>query len=136
MGRSDLFLRLEIIKKILAVPIILLGVFTSVTNMILGMIVVSIIAIFINSYYTKVLINYGIKEQFRDISGSMLLGVFMGLVVFAIGWLLKESGTHLLVLLIQVFSGILITIVVSIIFKLDEFFEFKTILLTKVLKRG
>ena len=78
MGRSDLFLRLEIIKKILAVPIIILGIFTSVTNMILGMIVISVIAIFINSFYTRILINYGIKEQFKDISGSVFLGTFIG----------------------------------------------------------
>ena len=136
LGRSDLFLRLEIIKKTLAVPIILIGIFTTVTNMIFGMIAVSVIAIFINSYYTKTLINYGIKEQFRDISSSLYLGLIMGLIVFSIGWLLKESDAHLMILLIQVFTGILITITISLIFKLDEFMEFKTILLTKFIKRN
>lgn len=135
MGRSDLFLRLEIIKKLLAIPVILLGVFTSVLNMILGMIVISLISIYINSYYTKVLINYSIKEQFIDISGSLLLGFFMGSFVFAIGLLLKDAGHQFMVLSFQVVSGIVITIAVSTVFKMNEYLEFKTILLTKILKK-
>lgn len=62
-GRSDLFLKLEIIKKILAIPIILIGIFIGIKAMIIGMIFNSFIAFFLNSYYSgkklaiQVLIN-------------------------------------------------------------------------------
>lgn len=135
MGRSDLFLRLEIVKKLLAIPVILIGALTSVTNMILGMIVTSLIAIFINSYYTKALIDYGIKEQFADIFRSLLLGVGMGIIVYCLGLLLKSAAHQLIVMSIQVSAGIVLTILLSVIFKISEYQEFKTILLTKILKK-
>lgn len=135
MGRSDLFLRLEIIKKLLAIPVILIGILTSVKNMILGMVISSIIAVFINSHYTKALIDYGIKEQFRDISGSMLVGTFMGLIVYGFGFLLQHAFNDLQVVSLQIFAGVLIAIALSMMFRISEYQEFKTILLKKVLKK-
>lgn len=135
MGRSDLFLRLEIIKKLLAIPVILIGILTSVVNMVLGMIISSIIAVFINSLYTKTLIDYSIKEQLQDISGSMLVGTIVGGIVFALGVLLRGVSNQLHVVGVQVFLGIVIAILLSKLFGFSEYKEFKTVFLTKILKR-
>ena len=52
LGRSDLFLKLEIIKKILAIPIIIIGIYWGVEVLIIGMIINSQIAYFLNSYWS------------------------------------------------------------------------------------
>ena len=66
-GRSDLFLRLEIIKKIIAVGPLLLGVFFNIESMLWGSVCSSLIAYFLNSYYSASLINYPTKDQLKDI---------------------------------------------------------------------
>ena len=136
LGRSDLFLRLEIIKKLLAVPVILIGILTSVKIMIIGMIVTSIAAIFINSYYTKKLIDYGIKEQFSDISGSLLAGIIMSIIVFIIGFLFSTIESKILLLTFQVLTGIVVTIGIAAGFKMSEYLEFKNIVITRFLRKG
>lgn len=135
LGRSDLFLRLEILKKILAIPVILVGIWTNVKIMIIGMIIISITSIFINSYYTKKLIDYGIKEQFLDISGSMLLGFIMSVIVFIFGILFENMEPKIILLGLQVLLGFTITIGIAYVTKMKEFFEFKEILVTRILHK-
>ena len=74
-GRSDLFLKLEVIKKALAVPVILAGVFMGIRAMLIGMIILSFVAYFINSYYSGRLVNYPVREQIADILPSFLLAL-------------------------------------------------------------
>jgi O-antigen/teichoic acid export membrane protein len=135
LGRSDLFLRLEIIKKALAIPIVLIGIFTSVKIMIVGMIFTSIISVFINSYYTKQMIDYGIGEQISDISGSFFVGIIMSTAVFFLGLILRGIEENYVVLLVQVFAGVIITLVLAHAIKMDEYVEFKEILFSKVLSK-
>jgi O-antigen/teichoic acid export membrane protein len=135
LGRSDLFLRLEIIKKMLAIPIVVLGIMTSVKIMIIGMIFSSIISVFINCYYTKQMINYGIREQFSDVSRSLLVGIIMCIMVFILGLLLQEVEENYIVLVLQVFAGVVITIGLAHTLKMDEYVEFKELFYTKILSR-
>ena len=67
IGRSDLFLRLEIIKKILIVLNVLATYRFGVQAMIVGMIITSLIALLLNTYYSKKFIDYGIAQQFLDL---------------------------------------------------------------------
>ena len=62
-GRSDLVLRLEIIKKIIAFSIVSITAFFNVTIMCVGQVVYSIIAVILNTTYTKKLLNYGFRKQ-------------------------------------------------------------------------
>jgi O-antigen/teichoic acid export membrane protein len=135
LGRSDLFLRLEIVKKLLAIPVILIGIMTNVKIMIIGMVVTSIIAIFINSYYTKKLIDYGIREQFSDISGSMFVGILMSILVFIIGFILRNIEPKIFLLALQVISGIGITIGIAYATRMHEYFEFKEVLVNNLLRK-
>lgn len=136
LGRSDLFLRLEILKKLLAVPVILIGIFTTVKIMIIGMIISSLTAIFINSYYTQKLIDYGIREQFADISGSLILGIIMSFLVFIFGLLLKSFEPKLILLVLQIALGILFAVGIAYAFRMKEYFDFKEILVTRILHKG
>lgn len=66
-GRSDLFLRLEVWKKILGVLILIITIPFGIFYMCCGLLFLSILELGINSYYTRRLIHYGIKNQIRDI---------------------------------------------------------------------
>mgnify|MGYP001351713584 CR=1 FL=1 len=106
-GRSDLFLKLEIIKKIIAIPTIVIGVFFGIKIMIIGMIINSIIAYFLNSYWSGKFINYPMREQILDITPSFLLALFMAAIVYVIGLLTPISNVYLLILQITV-GGIIV----------------------------
>ena len=126
-GRSDLFLKLEIIKKILAVPAITAGILISIKAMIIVMIVNSFIACFINSYYSGRLINYPIKEQIVDILPSFLLTSIMGIVVFYIGNILHFRPGY--ELLIQISTGVIFILFFSQVCKLTVYFELKNVIM-------
>jgi O-antigen/teichoic acid export membrane protein len=102
-GRSDLFLKLEIIKKLIAIPTIVIGIFWGIKIIIIGMIVNSIIAYFLNSYWSGKLINYSMREQILDITPSFLLAIIMAIIVYFIGSLLPFSNFYILI--IQIITG-------------------------------
>lgn len=128
--RSDLFLRLEVIKKILAVPTIVIGILFGIKIMIIGMIINSLIAYYLNSYWSGKMIGYQVKEQVADIYLSLVLAMGMGIVV-TLAAKLVGSG-HLTTLLVQVAIGGLIVLVFSEILKLEPYLEIKSIVLEVV----
>ena len=132
-GRSDLFLKLEIIKKILAIPIIFVGIYYGINAMIIGMIIFSFIAYILNSHWSGRLINYSVKEQVLDILPSFILTVFMGTIVFIIG--INLTLKPILTLLIQAIAGMLIVFGLSEIFKFKPYVEIKEIIFTNFLKK-
>lgn len=125
-GRSDLFLKLEIIKKVLAVPVIVMGILFGIKTMIMGMIVNTQIAYLLNSYWSGHLIDYPMIEQIKDILPSFVLSVIMGILVTVLGWLLPFD--YPITLMIQVTFGALATIVLAEISHLEAYFFLKEIL--------
>jgi teichuronic acid exporter len=84
-GRSDLFLRLEIVKKVL-VGIGLLATFRiSVMAMVWAVLIVSVACVFVNMHYTKVLIGYGIVGQFVDLAPYAGISVLTSALARAAG---------------------------------------------------
>lgn len=81
-GRSDLALRLEIIKKIIAVSIIFLSIPFGLIGMCWGRVIYSLIATYMNTYYTNSLIGLSFMTQMRDILPYFLLSVAMGACVY------------------------------------------------------
>lgn len=121
LGRSELFLRLEIIKKILIVINIAVTVRWGISAMIYGMIGTSIISYYLNSYYTGVLIGYSIREQLRDLFPYLILAVVMGIAVYAAG--LLPFPNHWSILLLQMPLGIVIYVCLCRLFRLPAFVE-------------
>lgn len=132
-GRSDLFLKLEIIKK--AISLIIIGIVLifrlGIIYLLWGAVLNSYIAYFINTYYTKDLINYPIKEQLKDIVPSFIISVIMGLIVYWIGMTLPMN--NIIILIIQFITGIIIYILLNKIIKNEELINIE-ILLKKILK--
>ena len=116
-GRSDLFLRLEIIKKAMAVPVVIIGVVWGIKAMIFGMLINSLIAYYLNSYWSGRFIGYSFLAQIRDILPSLLLALSMGIVVFLEGLFIPLPPMSLFI--IQLVTGAVI------IFFLCEAFNFK-----------
>jgi len=129
-GRSDLFLKLEIVKKIIAVPVIIAGIFWGIKAMIGGMIILSFIAYYLNSYYSGRLINYPMKEQILDILPSFLISVMMGIIVYLTGMILQTG--NILKLLIQVATGSLIIVSICEIIKFNDYLYIKEMVKDKI----
>jgi teichuronic acid exporter len=128
-GRSDLFLRLEIIKKLMAIPVIIIGITLGIKFMILGMIVNSMIAYFLNSYYSGRFLSYSSLEQIKDILPSFLLAVAIGISIFTIGYFLQTSMT--VKLLIQIGAWALLTFLLVELFNMKDYKYIKQIVQEK-----
>jgi O-antigen/teichoic acid export membrane protein len=129
-GRSDLFLKLEIIKKLLAIPVIFVAIFLGIKAMLIGFIILSFASYFLNAYWSGRLIDYSIKEQVMDIVPSFLLALFMGFIVFGLGYFVPLKPLYLL--LLQFSLGAFITISFSKIIKLEEYMMIREIVLSKL----
>lgn len=134
-GRSDLFLKLEIIKKIVAIGPLMLGVFINIYWMLGGSVIVGFFNYYLNAYYSGPFLNYSIKEQVRDILPSFGVAVAMAIPVFAMSFIPINSY---LLLLLQIVVGAVITIGICETTKLPEYIELKGIampIINKLIKR-
>ena len=118
LGRSDIFLKLEIIKTILGLAILGVTVFYGVYAIALGGIVGGLIATIINSYPNAKLLNYSYKEQWKDMMPSLLLSLVMGAVVYSVQLF---GMTVWPTLIVQGFVGIILYVGMAKIFKLECF---------------
>lgn len=84
MGRSDLFLKLEIIKKVVGLLILIITLRYGVLAIAYGMLVSSVISQVVNSWPNKKLLNYSYIEQLRDIFANIALAVAMGAIAWCI----------------------------------------------------
>lgn len=91
LGRSDYFLRLEIIKKIQAVLFIVATVPMGIIGMCVGSVISSFICLIYNTYYTRKLIGYGFASQMRDLLPILAQSVVMGLLVWFSGQFFKSD---------------------------------------------
>jgi teichuronic acid exporter len=121
LGRSGTFLRLEIIKKVLAVINIAVTWRWGISAMIDGMIVMSVIGYYLNSYYTGVLIGYSIWEQVRDLLSYLLTAMVMGVTVVAFGQIRFPSLG--IMLSVQIAAGITVYVGLCGLFRLAAFVE-------------
>lgn len=83
-GRSDLVLRLEIIKKSIAFTILFISIYFDLIVICLGSAVYSLIAFYSNTYYTKRILNYGFKKQFMEILPYLMTSLLImieGLII-------------------------------------------------------
>ncbi|MFZ2285536.1 MAG: lipopolysaccharide biosynthesis protein [Bacteroidales bacterium] len=128
-GRSDLALKIELFKKALAVPIIIAGIFWGIKYMILGIILNSFIAYYINSYFSGRLINYPLREQISDILPTFLLSLIISGTVYSLTFIITSGD--LLLLTVQIITGILLTLVLSEKFKPGGYLELKEIYAAK-----
>lgn len=81
-GRSDLFLKLEIVKKILIVVSLLLIIPFGIYGLLWGQVALSLVAFFINAYYTQIFITYPLSSQLKDVFPIYLITFFSASIVW------------------------------------------------------
>ena len=123
-GRSDVFLKLEVIKKVLAIFPILVGVYLGIEMMLWGSVIISVISYFLNAYYSASLINYSVYEQLKDIFPSFIVSLGVGFLMWSISLL---SISYYLMLIIQLSTGFILAYLIYNWLRLDEFLEIKSI---------
>ncbi|MDE6435192.1 MAG: lipopolysaccharide biosynthesis protein [Lachnospiraceae bacterium] len=119
MGRSDLFLKLEVIKKIVGMVALLTTMCFGPLVMAYSMLAMNVISQIINSWPNKKLLEYRYMEQLKDIFPSIILSVIMGGIVYSIQF--ADFGL-VLILVLQILTGILVYIGLSWLFKLESFY--------------
>lgn len=105
-GRSDLFLRLEVLKKVMIIPIVIISIPWGVTGLIYGLVTQSVLAYFLNGYYSGILVGYPIKNQLRDIVPDLFVAAFTGLIVYVVGLALPDVAAVKLVLQTLLMAGL------------------------------
>jgi O-antigen/teichoic acid export membrane protein len=123
LGYSNLLLKIEILKKVILIPLVLFTVSFSIEIVLYGLVVFSIIEYFINSYFAKKLIDYSVFSQIKDILPFLLISIFTFLPMFLISF---TSLKYLTMLIVQVSVGLLTFYFVNEIIKTKEYLEIKT----------
>ena len=124
-GRSDLFLRLEIIKKALGTCILVGTIPFGVPAMCIGRVGSSMISLFINAYYTKKMIEVGIMTQVKDLLPALIYSLSMWGLVYA---LVSRFATSPLALPVGIVSGIAYYVLVSYVTRSQDFGKFLALL--------
>ncbi len=120
-GRSDLYLRLDVLKKVLELVAILITYRWGFMALISGQLVVAVVAYYLNSYYTGRMLGYPILEQVRDLLPTLWIALAMGAGVWAAG--LIPHGSQVARLAVQVAVGVLGFAALCRVFKLASLSE-------------
>lgn len=126
MGRSDLFLKLEFVKKIVGIVALLVTIPISVKAMAYSLLITSVLSQVINSWPNRKLLCYGYLEQIRDILPNVGLAVVMGVVVLTIEHL---SLNHYSMLLSQVIVGMIVYLGCSALMKVESYLYVKSMVI-------
>lgn len=129
IGRSDLILRLEIVKKILIVVSISLTFQWGIKALITGQIVLSTLSYYLNSYYSKMLLNYSVSEQFLDTCPYLLSSVLMAGVVYSVCYL--PITNTILLISSQVTIGVLAYLLACRFFRLSAYLDFQRMIFNR-----
>lgn len=121
-GRSDIFLILEIIKKIIAIGPLCLGIFVNIYWMLLGTVISGVIAFFLNSYYTGKKLGYSSWMQLKDIAPSYGIAF---LIAFSVYFFKFLPISDWIIFPIQICVGIIVFFLVCEKTNLEEYVEVK-----------
>jgi len=117
-GRSDWFLKLEIIKKINILIVVILMFPFGIYGLVWSSVISSVMALFINTYYTNKLIKYSLIDQLKDISKSIGVNIVMYIVMFI--FISKVNLSNLGQIIFTTFLGLLIYTFLSYVFKISS----------------
>ena len=126
-GRSDLYLVLEILKKIIAIGPICVGIFIDIYWMVASSVVTGIIAYFLNSHYSGKLIGYSSWMQIKDIAPSYGLSFLIAVSVYFLKYL---PLSYWIILPMQIIVGTIVFFLVCKVLKNEEYVQVKEMVMT------
>ena len=117
VGRSDIFLKLEIIKKAIGIVSILVSIPFGVRAIAIAYMATAPLSAFVNAMPNKKLLGYKYREQLQDMLPSMTLSLIMGICVFLVGQLQINT---IATLLLQIITGIIVYIGGAVLFRFES----------------
>ena len=125
LGRSDIFLYLEIFKKIIGILPICIGIFVDIYWMLIASILIGFVSLYLNSWYTGKALGFTFWKQLRDIAPSFGVAFTIALSVFFFKYLpISNWG----ILPMQIIVGVIVGIVTCRIINIEEYKEINTII--------
>lgn len=134
IGKSNVTLILEAIKKPIFLIIIFVSMFYGVLSIAIFGVVISALAVIINSFALKKYINYGLIEKIIDCMFPLVASSIMGAVVYLCNFI--PLTNNIVILLIKVFIGVFIYLLCSIVSKNSEFKQLINIVKSKLPKKN
>lgn len=117
LGKSDYFLKLEIIKKIIGLIVLIVTLPFGVLQMAIGQVLVAILSTFINAFPNRKLLNYNYFEQIKDLFPTLIISIIMFIIVYSFNFI---NLNMYILLIIQILVGVIIYFGLAYIFKLES----------------
>lgn len=131
-GRSDIFLYLEIIKKIIGIAPIAIGIYFNIYGMLWASVITGIISLYLNAWYTGKKLNYSFWKQLSDVASSYAIAMAIAVSVY---FLKDLTISYWIILPMQIAIGVTVGFILCEIFKPYAYREIKQLLLAR-LKKG
>lgn len=126
IGRSDIFLYLEMIKKIIGIVPLCIGIFIDLYWMLFASIITGIIALYLNSWYTGKALGYTFWKQLRDIVPSYVIALTIAISVYFFKYLPINNWY---ILPIQIVVGAIVCIFTCQLSKIEYYIEVRMIII-------
>ena len=123
-GRSDLYLKLVVITRIIGLVPVFLGIFFNIYYMLIGSFIESCICYCLNSRYSGLLVGYGTTKQLKDVFPSFATAFVSAGIVYFISFLSLPPS---IILLLQVVIGLCLIIGISEVSCLDAYIGVKSL---------
>lgn len=117
MGRSDYFLRLEVIKKIIGLGLLFAMMWISVKAIVISLLITNLLSLLVNTWPNRKILGYGVLEQIKDILPALILTALMSGATY---WIYIANGAGGMTLLKQVLVGIFIYFTFAALFKVGS----------------
>jgi O-antigen/teichoic acid export membrane protein len=121
-GKSALFLKLELIKKVIIIISLFISVKFGFLGILIGSVIASIITLPINTYYAGKLINYKMFQQLKDLFSIFVLTIIMSVIIFFFKELISDYSNSIKILFCSILAAFLY-ISISLVFKIQSAIE-------------
>ncbi|GAB1474489.1 lipopolysaccharide biosynthesis protein [Bacteroidota bacterium] len=125
LGRSDIYLKVEILKKILSIPAIVIGIFYGIRILLIGLVINTLISLYINSYWSSRFIEYSFVKQIKDILPSFIIALVISSIVFIFGKFINTIP--IVILILQICLGSILTFIYCELSKNQDYIYLKNI---------
>ncbi|WP_224490266.1 lipopolysaccharide biosynthesis protein [Robertkochia flava] len=123
-GRSDLFLRLEVIKKVIIAVVLVISFQFGIYGLLYGSVISSILCFFINTHYSGKFLSYSAWEQTKDLLPIITLSLVMGAIVYLLDeFFLVDLSGDVVRLFVSGIFGVLIYTILGYLLRFESLFE-------------
>ncbi len=130
-GRSDLFLKLEIIKKIFITLIIIVTIPYGIYALLWGQVIIALAGLFINAHYTGKFIAYTAIDQIKDLIPTLLIAGFAGICSYLIDKYIMQNFMDIIRIMSGVLSYGIVYLPIGYIFEKNVFVQLKNLVFNK-----